>query len=351
MSELRTGFTTGTCAAAAAKGATALLVDGLQSTRTEIGLPDGERIEVELEYLRGRSNTAEAAIRKFAGDDPDITDGVLVVVAVSRNENGGINFSAGPGVGMVTRPGLSIPPGEPAINPGPRKMISQAVREVTDLGLDVSVSIPGGDELAKKTFNPRLGVLGGLSILGTTGRVHPYSCPALQSALACALDMAVANGVSAPVLVPGHMGERAAMNYLQLSPDQVIQVSNEWGYMLDRAAQHDFKALLALGHPGKLVKLAFGHWDTHSSRSDSAVPFVRRIGQDSFGFTMPMSATTEGLFEALTVDQRTRLAEGLAGEVLKSIFDRIKGRFPVAVVFSNIHGDIIGHGGSLDPWL
>ena len=152
-------------------------------------------------------------------------------------------------------------------------MIRDSVREVTDRAVRVTVSIPDGETLAAKTFNPKLGVRGGLSILGTTGRVRPFSCPALQESLRCALQVALALGLKDLVFVPGHIGEKAAHRHFVLRPEQVIEVSNEWGYMLGQAVREKVPRLLALGHPGKLAKLAEGMWDTHSGRSRKRAAF------------------------------------------------------------------------------
>ena len=151
-----------------------------------------------------------------------------------------MELTAGDGVGIVTKPGLSVPRGGPAINPVPRHMIREAVREVTDRGVRVIISVPGGREIAEKTFNPRLGVIGGISILGTTGIVRPFSSAALRDALKCSLDVAAANGVAAAVLVPGHIGERADRRHFHLAAEQVVEVSNEWGFMLDCASGYPF---------------------------------------------------------------------------------------------------------------
>jgi cobalt-precorrin-5B (C1)-methyltransferase len=229
-------------------------------------------------------------------------------------------------------------------------MIEAALREVTSEGLRVRISIPGGGELAKRTFNPRLGVIGGLSILGTTGKVHPYSSSALKSALACALDVAVAASVAAPVLVPGHIGEQAARQHFVLEQDQVIQVSNEWGYMLDQARERMFSALLVLGHPGKLAKLAAGQWDTHSSRSESAVFWVADRARKVLGVDLSGDATVEGQLAALVKDQRGRLAGEIATKVRSAVEERTRKRFTVAVALINLKGDILGESGDVGPW-
>ena len=192
MKGRRSGYTTGTCAAAAAKAAAKVLLGGPAPQAVEVPLPDGTRAVLPALYARRRGGEAEAAVRKDAGGDADATHGSVVTASLTWAQGGDVTFVAGDGVGTVTKPGLSVPPGEPAVNPVPRAMIRAAIREVTELPVRVVLSIPGGKELAQKTFNPRLGVAGGLSILGTTGRVRPYCRTALRDALSCALDVAAA---------------------------------------------------------------------------------------------------------------------------------------------------------------
>jgi cobalt-precorrin-5B (C1)-methyltransferase len=350
MSLGRTGFTTGTCAAVAAKAAAMALCGCAVPPEVEVGLPDGTRVSLPAAWTKGEGNAAEAAVRKDAGDDPDVTDGCTVVASVTWTSGQDLTIAAGPGVGTVTKPGLSVPPGEPAINPVPRRMIREAVREVTERPVRVTISIPGGEELAAKTFNPRLGVEGGLSILGTSGIVRPFSGPALRDALKCALSVAEACGVKAPILVPGRIGEKAARSYLRFSAEQLIGVSNEWGFMLDEAAEHHFERLLVLGHPGKLAKLPEGQWDTHSSRSTSAVPAVTELARGLLGTMPPESLTVEGLFSALAEEDRCRLAAALAAKIRRAIDGRIQKQWPTAVVLVNIRSELLGSNGDLSEW-
>lgn len=351
LSKLRTGFTTGTCAAAAAKAATMLLSGKSPVNEVEVGLPDGSRVTLPVQVTGRGSDSAWAAVRKDAGDDPDVTDGVLVKASVSWLGREGVEISAGEGVGTVTKPGLALSPGEPAINPVPRRMIREAVREVTDRGIEVTVSIPGGKELAEKTFNPRLGVRGGLSILGTSGIVRPFSSSALRDALKCSLSVARACKVKAPVFVPGRIGERAAARHFSLSPEQLVEVSNEWGFILDHTLQYDFERLLVMGHPGKLAKLVDGHWDTHSSRSPSAVGFVASLAERLFSREIDeRPPTVEGIFSALAGNERELLARELARLIADAVSQRTQGRFIVAVVLVNLRGDILGKHGDMSPW-
>ena len=348
MTGLRTGYTTGACAAAAAKAATLVFAEDGPLDSVDIPFPDGTRCAFQIEYARQTATGAVAAVRKSAGDDPDITDGVLVESAVAPNDGNDIQFRAGDGIGTVTKPGLQIPPGNPAINPGPRRMIEAAIREVTQAGITVTVSIPGGRELAAKTFNPRLGIADGLSILGTTGQVRPFSAPALQEALLCSMNVALACGVQAPVLVPGNIGRRAVLVLFKLSPEQVIEVSNEWGFMLDQVAAQSWERLLLAGHPGKMAKLAMREWNTHSAHSPSVLPFLKQHAS-ALGIDGPDNAVTaEGFFEALRPVDRPELGNRLAALIQNSVQTRTEKK--VAVILVTLAGELLGSSGDLTPW-
>ncbi|MGD0092293.1 MAG: cobalt-precorrin-5B (C(1))-methyltransferase CbiD [Planctomycetota bacterium] len=352
----RTGYTTGTCAAAAAKAAALVLTGHAAPEVAEVFLPDGTPARLPVLFARRLEGIgAEAGVRKDASSDPDVTAAQTVVATVSWTAGPEIVFAAGEGVGTVTKPGLSVAPGEPAINPVPRQMIRQAVAAVTPRAVKVAISIPGGRELAGKTFNPRLGIAGGLSILGTTGVVRPFSHPALQDSLKCGVDVATACGIASPVLVPGHIGERAARRHFELREEQVVEVSNEWGFMLGLVARAPFQHLLALGHPGKLAKLAARAWDTHSSRSASPVPLVAALGKTVLGRELPDTPTVEGLFKSLSAAEGQQLACALAGQVREQVAAFLRaanapGPRDAAVVLINMRGDWLGSHGDLSPW-
>ena len=389
MTTLRTGITTGTCAAAAAKAATLVLTGNPAPTEVVIELPSGDTLQVEvLNACLFAENRAVASVRKDAGDDPDVTHGQIVVATVGWSDAPGVTLLAGEGVGTVTRPGLQVPPGQPAINPVPRRMIEQAVAAVTNRGLCVEISIPGGRELAAQTFNPRLGIVGGLSILGTTGIVRPYCTKALRDALRCALDVAAACGVTAPVLVPGNIGAKAAARHLNLRDEQLIEVGNEWGFVLDQIGGYSFDRLAVVGHPGKLAKLSAGQWDTHSARSLSPVGIVAGLFAETLGLgitaepaslgAMPATAvlsqaclgaksedmaakdaampptsaatTVEGLFATLPVADRKTLGDTLASRIAAAVGGRIHPTRTVAVLLANMAGDELGRCGDFSPW-
>jgi len=297
-----------------------MLVDGRASGSIDLDLPNGEHVALPIHRCTCEGGHAIASVIKDAGDDPDVTDGAEIVVQVRFTESDDVLFRGGEGVGQVTKPGLQVPVGEPAINPVPREMIREAVRETTSRGIVVTVSVPDGERLAAKTFNPRLGVVGGISIIGTTGRVEPKSDDAMKRSLVCALDIARAQGLERIALSPGNIGERAAKSHLGLDSDAVAQTSNFIGFMLREAAARGFSQILLAGHPGKLVKLSAGHFDTHSARSPSALPIVteviRAFGADASVLRrIETTETVEGVIQALD--------EGLAKLAFAVLCERI----------------------------
>ncbi|HEY5461593.1 MAG TPA: cobalt-precorrin-5B (C(1))-methyltransferase CbiD, partial [Deferrimonas sp.] len=327
-----------------------LLAEGQATEGVEILFPDGQRHRLPVDHVRRTEAGAEATVRKEAGDDPDVTNRALITAAVVWTEGSDVEFVAGEGVGTVTKPGLAVPPGKSAINPVPQRMIREAIREITSRGVRVTISIPGGRELAAKTFNPRLGIVGGLSILGTTGIVRPFSCSALRETLRCALNVAVAVGIRTPVFVPGHIGERAARSHFRVTPEQVVEVGNEWGFALDEAAMQPFSALLIVGHPGKLAKLTVGGWDTHSGRSGSACPIVAEMHAAILGRPAAEIPTVEGIFAALNGGEKKRLGDTLAAAIQEAVGKRTEGRLNAAVVLIDLGGCILGKTGDLIPW-
>ncbi len=262
---MREGFTTGSCAAAAALASCLWRRDGECPARVEIVVPAGRAFRAEI-LERGDFT---CGVIKDAGDDPDATNGCEVRARVEiLNADGNVSFCAGEGVGTVTLPGLKVPAGEAAINPVPREMIERAVRSVYPVrAARVTVSIPGGAEIAKKTFNPRLGVRGGLSVLGTTGIVRPMSEDALTETIALELSVRRAGGADAVALAFGNQGEEAAARRFPGVP--VVQMSNFVGFALDEAARQGFSRVLVAGHPGKLSKVAAGVMQTHSKYGDA----------------------------------------------------------------------------------
>jgi len=270
---LRTGFTTGACATAAASAACGALVTGEWVDPVRITLPRGEIPEFALVDKVIGEGWARAAVVKDAGDDPDVTHGATVVATVRHGAPGtGITFKAGEGVGHVTRPGLPIEPGEPAINPVPRQMMSDALAGIAEArgvaaDFEITVAIPGGEDIAKQTWNPRLGIEGGLSILGTTGIVRPFSCAAWIASIHRGVDVARAAGLSHVCGSTGATSERVAQEALGMPDHAMLDMGDFAGGMLKYLKTHPVERITIAGGFGKLVKLAQGALDLHSGRS------------------------------------------------------------------------------------
>ena len=270
---LRRGWTTGSCAAAAVRAACEALITGECPATAEIELPGGGRPSFAVAICESDGGSATAGIVKDAGDDPDITHGALVKATVRRGAPGdGIVFRAGDGVGMVTRPGLALSPGEPAINPVPRQMIRLAIEDAarrygaTLDDLIVEISIPGGEVLAKKTLNPRLGILGGLSILGTTGIVVPFSCAAWIHSIHRGIDVARACGLEHIAGATGAASETAIQRMHALPDAALIEMGDFVGGMLKYLRQHPIPRVTIAGGFAKMTKLSQGLLDLHSKR-------------------------------------------------------------------------------------
>ncbi len=267
--QMRSGYTTGACAAAGTKAALLFLAGEYCNSVTIIAL-DGTPLHIPIKDVIKTDMGACAEVVKFSGDDPDITNGVSVFTdVVVCTKGSGIRFHAGRGIGTVTKPGLSVPPGEPSINPGPRQLIRNAIEEILgkDGSADVTISIPAGEELAKRTLNPILGIVGGISVIGTTGVLRPMSEEGFKNSLVPQMDVALAAGFYTQIFVPGKMGENAAVR-LGLPREAVVQTSNFIGFMLERAAERKLKRVLLFGHIGKLSKVAAGVFYTHNRIAD-----------------------------------------------------------------------------------
>ena len=271
--KLRLGYTTGSCAAAAAKAAAYMLLSGRRKKSITLETPKGITLDLDIEDIDVREGSVSCAVRKDAGDDPDVTDGALVFARVAFSDAPGVSIDGGEGVGRVTKPGLDQPVGNAAINSVPRRMITENVREVMRLfdcagGLSVLISIPNGAELAKKTFNPRLGIVGGISVLGTTGIVEPMSEKALVETIRAELNQRRALGHESVLLTPGNYGAEFIRTSLGVDPETAVQTSNFIGDSIDICRELGFCRILLIGHIGKLVKLAGNMMNTHSKYGD-----------------------------------------------------------------------------------
>jgi cobalt-precorrin-5B (C1)-methyltransferase len=281
--ELRRGWTTGACATAAAKAAYQALLTGTFPDPVEITLPQGRTTDFVLTRHALADGCSLATITKDAGDDPDVTHGAEITTTVRLlPEGSGVQFKAGVGVGTVTRPGLPIPPGEPAINPVPRQMLQTAIGEVTQHyggtgDVEIEISIAGGEELALKTMNPRLGIVGGLSVLGTTGIVRPFSCAAWIASIHRGIDVARATGLEHVVGATGSMSEKAVQSRHDLDDSAYLDMGDFAGGLLKYLRSHPVPKITMAGGFAKFTKLAQGALDLHSARSSVSFEFLQDL--------------------------------------------------------------------------
>lgn len=340
---MREGFTTGSCAAAAALASCLWRRDGECPRRVEIVVPAGRTFAADVVARDG----FECGVIKDAGDDPDVTNGCEVRARVDVLPGaGGIEFAAGPGVGTVTQPGLKLPVGAAAINPVPREMIARAVRSVyPTAAARVTVSIAGGEELATRTFNPRLGIVGGLSVLGTSGIVRPMSEDALTESIALELSMHHARGARALGLVFGNQGEEALARLYPRLP--IAQMSNYVGFSLDAAAGLGYERLLMAGHPGKLAKVAAGVMQTHSrygdARREAIMAHLALMGAEvELLREVRASVTTDAALGAIARAGCGRVWELMADSAQEYCEARVRGACRVDVLYMDAAGAPLG---------
>ena len=347
---LRCGYTTGSCAAMAAAGAAELLLSGTAPETLTLLTPGGLRVETEPVFCRMEGERALCAVRKDAGDDPDVTDGILIVAAVGKNADG-LTIDGGEGIGRVTRPGLDRAVGAAAINSVPRRMSRSAVETVCDElgyagGLQVLISAPEGREVAEKTFNPMLGIEGGISILGTSGIVEPMSEQAVVDTIALEIRQKAASGSRRLILCPGNYG----LDFLQKEMPELekiprVKCSNYIGDALDLAVLEGMEEVLLIGHVGKLVKLAGGIMNTHSRMADCRrelfCAHAALCGADRETCESLMhQVTADGCLEILKNAKLCKpVTESLLREIQKALERRSGGACRMgAVLFSNVYG-------------
>ena len=360
--KLRLGYTTGSCAAAAAKAAAFVLLTGNEIREVRLVTPKGIALDLDVEdlqILRG-GEAVSCAVRKDSGDDPDVTDGALIYARAALSETLGIRIEGGRGVGRVTRPGLDQPVGEAAINSTPRRMIAEAVRKVlvkyrgedsvlTGPGIEVTISVPQGEELAAKTFNGKLGIEGGISILGTTGIVEPMSEQALLDTIRAEISVRRSEGRTILSAAPGNYGKQFFLEKYGFPLETAVTASNYIRDTIRMAQSAGFRQLLFVGHIGKLVKVAGGVPNTHSKYGDRRMEILGQIAEDVSGCELP--ALREELDGCVSTDEAVRVlkSRGMDAPVLAEMTRRIRnvmegwadGKMQVEViVFSNVHGEL-----------
>lgn len=378
--ELRGGYTTGASAAAGMKAALlALLQDEYVSTVSVLN-PQGVALELPINDVRVLSpHSAQAIVIKDGGDDPDVTHGAQIITTIELTTDDGLQFRGGHGVGTVTKSGLALEPGEPAINPGPRTMMAQVYEEFRETiksineikrikgretaegikaskgvdmveggykGLLVTVSVPTGLELAKKTLNGTLGIEGGISIIGTTGIVKPMSEEGFKNSLIPHLQVMKASGYKTAVLVPGRIGRDLGEKQLGIPAEQMAETSNFIGFMLEQAVQIGFKRILLIGHIGKIVKLASGSFHTHNRMSDgrieTLVAYAALEGASQAVAQEIMDCqTTEAVHTILEREGLTAVYQRVADRAALRSARYISGDADVGVIIANLDGTIL----------
>ncbi|MBO4809105.1 MAG: cobalamin biosynthesis protein CbiD [Lachnospiraceae bacterium] len=351
---MRNGFTTGSCAAAASKAAAYMLLGGNRKLNIEIDTPAGIKYTPDIEEISLNENSVSCAVRKDSGDDPDITNGTLIFATVSTLDDAGnesrVIIDGGKGVGRVTRPGLDQPVGNAAINSVPRQMIEKEVREAMDLfdykgSLKVTIFVPEGEELAAKTFNPRLGIEGGISIIGTSGIVEPMSTKALLDTIKVELNQVKAEGSTIAVVSPGNYGLDFMKDTFRYDLDKAVKCSNYIGDTIDMAAELGFEKMLICGHVGKLIKVSGGIMNTHSKEADCRMELMAAAAAKA-GAT---SETLNSILDSLSTEEAYDfyLKAGIEKQCFSYIMEKIHyyinkraaGKLPVeCMVYSNKFG-------------
>ncbi len=376
MSEgLRKGYTTGSCAAAAAKAASYMLLTGKTLSKTSILTPAGITYYADIEDICRNGGSVSCAVRKDSGDDPDITNGILIYaeVSVAEDTEVKVEIMGGKGIGTVTKPGLDRPVGSPAINSTPLTMITQEVKAVAELAefigrIRVVISAPEGEKIAARTFNPKLGIEGGISIIGTSGIVEPMSTRALLDTIRLELKQRMESGYDYAVIAPGNYGRELILNRFGYDIDKSIKCSNYIGETLDMASELGYKKILLAGHIGKLVKVAGGIMNTHSKEADCRMEILTAISaingaDNSLCMNIMECVTTE---EALRLIDAAGLKDAVMNEVTKRIemhlADRVRRRTDAisagdlpdmqadVIVYSNEYG-ILGMSKGAEEWF
>ncbi|QZY57367.1 cobalt-precorrin-5B (C(1))-methyltransferase CbiD [Crassaminicella profunda] len=349
--KMRYGYTTGSCAAAASKAAAMMALTKEKMDFIRIDTPKGWKLDIEVKDYYIGDHCASCSVEKDGGDDPDNTHGILVTSTVEIIDEPKIEIKGGRGVGVVTKPGLSITPGSPAINPVPQSMIKKEVSEVLpkNKGAVITISVPKGEEVAKRTFNPKLGIMGGISILGTSGIVVPMSEEAFKESLALEVKMAVQEGIEKLILVPGNYGRDLAVSHYGFDKEHIMKTSNFVGFMLEQCVANGIKEVLMIGHIGKFVKLSGGIFHTHSKVADGRIEIIAsnmallgaptKIIEELF-----KCVTTEAAIEVIEKNGYEKVFEVLCQKAEKRCKSRVYDELEVGIVMFSMDQKILGVG-------
>lgn len=311
---LRYGYTTGSCAAGASKGSAQMLLEGNPIEAVKISTPKGWDLKLDILEKEIGEGWACCGVKKDGGDDPDATNGLMIYSRISWRQDNKINIEGGIGVGRVTKKGLPVAVGKAAINPVPLQMIEKEVREIIggERGVDIEIFVPKGQEVAVKTFNPRLGIEGGISILGTSGIVEPMSEEAWKDSLSLEISVAKEEGLEELIFVPGNYGRDLIKNNYSFQDKYVIKTSNFIGFMLDKAVEYRMRKILLVGHLGKLVKVAGGTFHTHSKIADGR----REVMAAYLGLLGASPEEIKGVLDSNTTEEAVTLLQEMKKEAI-----------------------------------
>ncbi|MBS4535489.1 cobalamin biosynthesis protein CbiD [Clostridium sp. D2Q-14] len=356
--KMRYGYTTGSCATAAAKAAARMLVNREKLEYITIDTSKGWKLNLELEDIVLNEEYVQCSVKKDAGDDPDITDGIKIFAKVERTSEKGIDITGGEGIGIVTKKGLAVDIGKYAINPTPRRTIEEEVKSEIplDWGIKVTIFSPEGVEIGKKTFNPLLGIEGGISIIGTTGIVEPMSEEAFKDSLAIEVSVKKEEGIRKLILSPGNYG-RDFSKSMGLDTNYLIKTSNFIGFMLDKIKEYGIKEILWVGHIGKMIKVAAGIFHTHSRISDarmetlSAYSALLGADIDLIENIMKSNTTEEAIEYIKDWDREKEFFELIAGRISDRCNRRLNNSVRVGtIIFSQQYG-VLGKCNNADDMM
>lgn len=360
----RRGYTTGSCAAAAAKASVHMLFTNKKIENINIDTPKGIPLALKVKNIEIRNNYASCSIEKDGGDDIDATHtmDIFAKAELISREDEEIIVTSGVGIGIVTKKGLSVEVGKPAINPVPMKMIRSEIAKVLgennkllnkDKSLKITIFAPKGEEIAKKTFNPRLGIVGGISILGTTGIVEPMSEDGWKKSLSIELEMKKAQGMDKIILVPGNHGEEFIREHLKIDMNNCVRMSNFVGYMLNEAKRLGFKKILMAGHIGKFIKISAGIFNTHSkvcdARNEIMIANLALMGAGlDFIKEINGCVTAEGAVEIIDKSKYTEIYNILCNKCKERVEEYLNEDIQVEVYMFRMDKSLLGKSTNAD---
>lgn len=353
---LKKGFTTGTCAQAATKAACIVFTERKPIKNVNVLTASGKRLRINIADQQIGKDFARCSVIKDAGDDPDVTDGVKICAQVRLSDREGIIIKGGEGIGKATLPGLAIAVGQWAINPTPRRMILEEASKFLskEKGLEVTISVPKGEELAKRTFNPKLGITGGISIIGTTGIVEPKSLDAYKASLSLQLDILKAQAHNKAIFVLGYVGERFCKEKLKLKESSVIKIGDHIGFMLKECVKKKIKEVLLIGHIGKLIKITNGQFNTHYSFGDKRLESIARYaeyyGADKNTIKKILrQKTAEAAIAILRGTRLTQVFNRIAKDVSKKSQEFVNNEVIVDCILLSLNAELLAKTGEISP--